>query len=233
MRPITDRLRISREKLAYIIDATAAPVCIIAPVSSWAVAVASEVSDTDGFHIFLSTIPYNLYAILTILMVFFISLSGMDFGPMKKAEIKAAAAQAEEAGAAHEAAGKGKIIDLVLPIVVLVICAILGMAYVGGFFEGVSFSEAIGYNPTAGLTLGAFAGLLTAFALYIPRGLMTPKAFMADIVGGISNIVPPMLILIPCHRVIGADGSLSGYAAGIEAKKYLLQMEQEYSKGVK
>lgn len=89
MRPITDRLRISREKLAYIIDATAAPVCIIAPVSSWAVAVASEVSETGGFHIFLSTIPYNLYALLTIVMVFFISFTGKDFGPMKKAEERA------------------------------------------------------------------------------------------------------------------------------------------------
>ena len=86
MRPITDRLRISREKLAYVIDATAAPICIIAPVSSWAVAVASEVSETDGFRIFLSTIPYNLYALLTIAMVLFICVTGLDFGPMKKAE---------------------------------------------------------------------------------------------------------------------------------------------------
>ena len=210
MRPITDRLRISREKLAYIIDATAAPVCIIAPVSSWAVAVASEVSQTDGFHAFLATIPYNLYALLTILMVLFICYTGLDFGPMKRAEVAAAQAKASAETGAEQAQTKGRVIDLVLPILVLIVCAILGMAYVGGFFEGVSFSEAIGYNPTAGLTLGAFAGLVTAFLLYIPRKLMTPKEFIGNIVSGISNIVPPMLILIlswslggVCRQLIG------------------------------
>ena len=191
MRPITDRLHISREKLAYIIDATAAPVCIIAPVSSWAVAVASEVSETNGFHAFLSTIPYNLYALLTIVMVFVICLTGKDFGPMKKAEERAGlAGEAGDSGPA-EGQAKGRVIDLVLPILVLIVCAILGMAYVGGFFRGVSFSEAIGYNPTAGLTLGAFAGLLTALLLYLPRKLMTAREFMQSIVGGIGNIVPP------------------------------------------
>ena len=142
MRPITDRLRISREKLAYIIDATAAPVCIIAPVSSWAVAVASEVSATDGFHVFLSTIPYNFYALLTILMVIFISYSGKDFGPMKKAEEEALLKTPDEEQDTFREKTKGRVYDLVLPILVLIICAILGMAYVGGFFEGVSFSEA-------------------------------------------------------------------------------------------
>ncbi|MBO6054958.1 MAG: Na+/H+ antiporter NhaC family protein [Oscillospiraceae bacterium] len=217
MRPITDRLKISREKLAYIIDATAAPVCIIAPVSSWAVAVASEVSETGGFHIFLSTIPYNLYALLTILMVLFISGTGLDFGPMKRAErlaMESEAAEQEETAVSS----KGRVIDLVLPILVLIVCAILGMAYVGGFFEGVSFSEAIGYNPTAGLTLGAFAGLLTAFILYIPRKIMTAKEFIQNIVSGISNIVPPMLILIlswslggVCREMIGTGVFISGF----------------------
>jgi Na+/H+ antiporter NhaC len=220
MRPITDRLRISREKLAYIIDATAAPVCIIAPVSSWAVAVASEVSEKNGFNVFLSTIPFNFYALMTILMVFFIAFTGRDFGPMKKAEEKMRAEGAEQKtdGAAEES--KGKVIDLVLPIVVLIICAILGMAYVGGFFSGTSFSEAIGYNPTAGLSLGAFAGLVTAFLLYIPRKLMTPKEFIDCIVGGIGNIVPPMLILIlswslggVCRQLIGTGIFISGFVS--------------------
>ena len=221
MRPITDRLRISREKLAYIIDATAAPVCIIAPVSSWAVAVASEVSQTGGFHVFLSTIPYNLYALLTILMVFFVCFTGKDFGPMKKAEERAALEGAEPtSGEAEAAQPKGRVIDLVLPILVLIVCAILGMAYVGGFFEGVSFSEAIGYNPTAGLTLGAFAGLVTAFVLYIPRRLMTPKAFVSNFVSGIGNIVPPMLILIlswslggVCRQLIGTGVYISSFVS--------------------
>ena len=221
MRPITDRLRISREKLAYIIDATAAPVCIIAPVSSWAVAVASEVGEKNGFNIFLSTIPYNFYALMTILMVFVISFTGRDFGPMKKAEEEAEIRiPAEQTGSDTETA-KGHVIDLVLPIVVLIICAILGMAYVGGFFEGVSFSEAIGYNPTAGLSLGAFAGLICAGLLYLPRKLMKPKEFIECIVSGIGNIVPPMLILIlswslggVCRQLIGTGVFISGFVNG-------------------
>ena len=234
MRPIADRLRISREKLAYIIDATAAPVCIIAPVSSWAVAVASEVSETGGFHIFLSTIPYNLYALLTIFMVFFLSFTGRDFGPMKKAE-SLAAGRAEETDGETEAgkgeAAKGKVIDLVLPILVLIVCAILGMAYVGGFFSGVSFSEAIGYNPTAGLTLGAFAGLLTAMLLYLPRKLMTAREFIGSIVEGIGKIVPPMLILIlswslggVCRQLIGTGVFISGFVGGANLPLGLLPL---------
>ena len=223
MRPITDRLKVSREKLAYIIDATAAPVCIIAPVSSWAVAVASEVSQTDGFNVFLSTIPYNLYALFTIIMVLFICWTGKDFGPMKAAEEAARTAEPAQLAETEEegkARPKGHVIDLVLPILVLVVCAILGMAYVGGFFSGVSFSEAIGYYPTAGLTLGAFAGLITAFVLYIPRKLMTAKEFMTNIVSGISNIVPPMLILIlswslggVCRYMIGTGKFISGFVS--------------------
>ena len=218
MRPITDRLRISREKLAYIIDATAAPVCIIAPVSSWAAAVASEVSDTNGFHVFLSTIPYNFYALMTILMVFFISFTGRDFGPMKRAESDAQDRISGGNDAADAIKTKGQVIDRALPIVALVICAIFGMAYVGGFFEGISFSEAIGYNPAAGLSLGAFAGLIAAFALYIPRKLMKPREFIECMVSGIENIVPPMLILIlswslggVCRQLIGTGVFISGF----------------------
>lgn len=220
MRPITDRMKISREKLAYIIDATAAPVCIIAPVSSWAVAVASEVSEKGGFHIFLSTIPYNLYALLTIIMVVFISATGLDFGAMKKAEEKAAAGNGEAEGDRKEGTSKGRVIDLVLPVATLVVCAILGMAYVGGFFEGTPFSEAIGENPTAGLSLGAFAGLCVAGILYLPRKLMTPKEFIENIVSGISSIVPPMLILIlswslggVCRQLIGTGVFISGFVS--------------------
>lgn len=230
MRPVFDRFRISREKLAYIIDATAAPVCIIAPVSSWAVAVASEVSAEDGFHTFLSTIPYNLYAILTIIMVFFICLTGKDFGAMKKAELRAlenAPAEAEETDSGN--AKKGGVIDLALPIIVLIICAILGMGYVGGFFDGVPFSQAIGENPTAGLTLGAFAALLTAAALYLPRRLMKPKEFIDNIVSGIGSIVPPLLTLIlswslsgVCREMLGTGVFISGLVEGMNtALKFL------------
>ena len=229
MRPITDRLKISREKLAYIIDATAAPVCIIAPVSSWAVAVASEVSDSTGFNVFLKTIPYNFYALMTILMVFLISFTGRDFGPMKKAEERVLKETSDEQGKTAADDTDGNVIDLVLPILVLIICAILGMAYVGGFFDGVSFSEAIGYNPTAGLSLGAFAGLMTAMLLYLPRKLMKPKEFIDCIVNGIGNIVPPMLILIlswtlggVCRQLIGTGVFISGFVADANISLKLL-----------
>ena len=223
MRPVYDRERISREKLAYIIDATAAPVCIIAPVSSWAVAVASEISETNGFNAFLSTVPYNLYALLTIIMVIFICVSNKDFGPMKRAEEKALRDGNPEVKDEQKASGnaKGTVWDLALPIIVLVICAILGMAYVGGFFNGVPFSQAIGENPVAGLALGAFAGIVTAFLMYIPRKLMRPKEFIESCVNGIGSIVPPMLILIlswslggVCREMIGTGEFISGFVAG-------------------
>ena len=232
MRPVYDRQRISREKLAYIIDATAAPICIIAPVSSWAVAVASEVSDTNGFQTFLSTVPYTLYALLTIMMVAFVCITGLDFGKMRKAEEKAQLegngdTMTEEKDDTQES--KGRVIDLVLPILVLIVCAILGMAYVGGFFSGTPFSEAIGANPTAGLSLGAFAGLVTAFILYIPRKIMKPKQFAGNIVSGIGSIVPPMLILIlswtlggVCRELIGTGEFISGFIASSNVPLQLL-----------
>ena len=225
MRPVYDRQRISREKLAYIIDATAAPICIIAPVSSWAVAVASEVSEKNGFQIFLSTVPYNLYALLTILMVIFISVTGLDFGKMKKAEEKASLEGIDESLKDDKSNknDKARVLDLVLPILVLVVFAILGMAYVGGFFRGVPFSEAIGENPTAGLSLGAFAGLVTAFLLYIPRKILTPKLFVSSIVSGIGSIVPPMIILILSWSLGGVCRELiSGFIASTNVPLQLL-----------
>ncbi|MDE6214759.1 MAG: Na+/H+ antiporter NhaC family protein, partial [Lachnospiraceae bacterium] len=209
MRPITDKCKVSREKLAYLLDATAAPVCIIAPISSWAVAVASEVEEAGGLNAFIRTIPYNLYAILTIVMVFFLSITDFDFGPMKKAEenqsIEDMKAQKEDAGVKN-----GTVPDLVVPILTLIVCSILGMAYVGGYFEGRSFAEAIGENPTAGLTLGTFAALLIAMVMYVPRKLMGLREFMAGVVDGIKTMIPALLILIlawalggVCREMIG------------------------------
>ena len=206
-------------------------ICIIAPVSSWAVEVASYISEENGFHAFLSTIPYNLYALLTIIMVLFICISGKDYGKMRKAEEEAASRKtplvSEEA--AQGASPKGRVIDLVLPVLVLVICAILGMAYVGGFFSGTPFSEAIGIYPTAGLSLGAFAGLITAFILYIPRKLITPKEFVESIVKGISNIIAPMLILIlswtlggVCREMIGTGEFISSFVSSSNLPLQLL-----------
>jgi Na+/H+ antiporter NhaC len=153
-------------------------------------------------------------------MILPISFTGRDFGPMKKAELEAAARTEEEAVSDASDVKNGKVIDLVLPIVVLIIFAILGMAYVGGFFDGVSFSEAIGYNPTAGLSLGAFAGLITAFLLYIPRKLMKPREFIEGIVSGVGSIIPPMLILIlswslggVCRQLIGTGIYISDFVS--------------------
>ena len=220
MRPITDKHKISREKLAYLLDATAAPICIIAPISSWAVAVASEVEEAGGLNAFLQTIPYNLYAILTIAMVLFLSATNFDFGPMKRAEQKLETVS-ESAGEAQEVETKGTVLDLILPILTLIVTAILGMAYVGGFFEGASFAEAIGENPVAGLTLGTFAGLLVALVLYLPRKIMTAQEFVTGILDGIKTMIPPLTILIlawalggVCREMIGTGNFVSQVVSG-------------------
>ncbi|MCM1305182.1 MAG: Na+/H+ antiporter NhaC family protein [Lachnospiraceae bacterium] len=240
MRPITDKCRISREKLAYLLDATAAPVCIIAPISSWAVAVASEVEEAGGLNAFVRTIPYNLYAILTIIMVFFLSATDFDFGPMQKAERgrrgerlpvpEAGMGSADEAGARSEAdvkpgkreKKKGSVPDLILPVLTLIVCAILGMAYVGGYFEGRPFTEAIGENPTAGLTLGTFAALVVAMALYIPRRIMSLRQFMTGVIDGIKTMIPALTILIlawalggVCREMIGTGIFVSNFVTAV------------------
>lgn len=221
MRPITDKCKISREKLAYLLDATAAPVCIIAPISSWAVAVASEVEEAGGLNAFIRTIPYNLYAILTIVMVFFLSITDFDFGPMEKAETRRGEGKA---GETEEEAKKrkGTVLDLVLPVATLIVCAILGMAYVGGFFEGKSFAEAIGENPTAGLTLGTFVALMVALLLYLPRKIMSLKEFMNGVIDGIKTMIPALTILIlawalggVCREMIGTGYFVSDFVRAV------------------
>ena len=221
MRPITDKHKIAREKLAYLIDATAAPVCIIAPISSWAVAVSSDVGAAGGLNAFVQTIPYNLYALLTLIMVLFICLTNFDFGPMKKAVKEAAEKPYAEEEEEKELdgiriSGKGSVLDLVVPIVVLVIASILGMAYVGGFFSGTAFTEAIGENPTAGLTLGAFAALLVALVMYIPRKLLRFREFMSGVTQGVKSMVPAIMILVfawslsgVCREMIGTGEFVS------------------------
>ncbi len=222
MRPITDKHKIAREKLAYIIDSTAAPICIIAPISSWAVAVASEVGAGEGLSAFVQTIPYNLYALLTIVMVLVICFTEFDFGPMKKAVELAKTQNFDEEDDAKEMDGirisdKGTVFDLVIPMVVLIICSILGMAYVGGFFSGVDFVTAIGEDPTVGLTLGAFAALVVAMIMYIPRKLVTFREFMEGVTQGVKYMVSAILILIfawslsgVCRELIGTGEFVSG-----------------------
>ena len=226
MRPITDKHKVPREKLAYIIDSTAAPVCIIAPISSWAVAVASEVGGEGGLSAFVQTIPYNLYALLTLLMVAIICFTDFDFGKMKKAVAEAEIQKYDEVEDEKEMDGvkisdKGRVFDLLIPMVVLISCSILGMAYVGGFFQGVDFTTAIGENPTAGLTLGALAALICALALYIPRKLVTFREFMSGITAGVKLMVSAVMILSlawslsgVCREMIGTGEFVSGLVSG-------------------
>ena len=226
MRPITDKHKIAREKLAYIIDSTAAPVCIIAPISSWAVAVASEVGGDGGLGAFVQTIPYNLYALLTLLMVAIICFTDFDFGKMKKVVAEAAEQEYDEVEEEKEMDGvkisdKGRVFDLLIPMIVLISCSILGMAYVGGFFSGVDFATAIGENPTAGLTLGALAALVCALVLYIPRKLVTFREFMGGITAGVKLMVSAVMILSlawslsgVCRDMIGTGEFVSGLVSG-------------------
>ena len=223
MRPLTDRHKISREKLAYIIDATAAPVCIIAPISSWAVAVAGDLGE-NGFQMFLDSIPYNFYALLTLLMVLILCLTNMDFGPMLKKERQAREAVKEaEDNAAMDFGGikvsnNGKVVDLVIPVLALIALSIMGMAYVGGFFRGENdFVTAIGENPSMGLAMGAFGALVVAFLMFIPRKLLSFKEFMEGLVEGARSMVPAILILVfawslsgVCREMIGTGPFVSG-----------------------
>ncbi|MDO4316139.1 MAG: Na+/H+ antiporter NhaC family protein, partial [Oscillospiraceae bacterium] len=203
MRPITDKHNISRAKLAYIIDATAAPVCIIAPVSSWAAAVAGFAEDGQGFSLFLQAIPYNYYALLTIVMMLGLVFMKVDYGPMARFEKNAvekgdlfsgvnpyASAEDEDVG------GKGSVLDLVFPVVVLVVFCVIGMIYSGGFFQGAGFIEAFSNSDASvGLMLGSAFALVVAFVYYMIRRSMTFKEMMGCIPEGFKAMVPAIMIL--------------------------------------
>ena len=203
MRPITDKHQVSRAKLAYIIDATAAPVCIIAPVSSWAAAVASFAEEGQGLNLFIRAIPYNFYALLTVIMMLGLVFLKVDFGPMAKFERNAIEKDDLFSGSNPYAMmdeeiveDKGKVIDLVLPIVVLVVCCVTGMIYSGGFFSGASFVEAFSNSDASvGLMLGSAFGLLFALIYYFLRKSMTFKEMMGCIPEGFKAMVPAILIL--------------------------------------
>ena len=203
MRPITDKHQVSRAKLAYIIDATAAPVCIIAPISSWAAAVSGFAEDGQGLNLFIRAIPYNFYALLTIVMMLGLILFNVDFGPMAKFE-----RNAQEKGDLFSGSNpyamldeeiddtKGTVMDLVLPIIVLVICCVIGMIYSGGFFSGSDFVSAFSNSDASvGLMLGSAFGLLFAFIYYFLRRSMSFKEMMGCIPEGFKAMVPAILIL--------------------------------------
>ena len=203
MRPITDKHSISRAKLAYIIDATAAPVCIIAPISSWAAAVAGFAEDGQGFNLFLRAIPYNYYALLTIVMMVGMILMKAEFGPMAKYEKNAMekgdlfSGSNPYAGAEDDAPeDKGTVLDLVLPVVVLIICCVIGMIYSGGFFDGEGFITAFSNSDASvGLMLGSAFALVFTLAYYLIRRSMSFKEMMGCIPEGFKAMVPAIMIL--------------------------------------
>lgn len=203
MRPVTDKHNISRAKLAYLIDATAAPVCIIAPISSWAAAVTGFVEGEDGFSIFIQAIPYNFYALLTIVMMIGMVALKCEFGPMKVHEDNAKKGDIYTtegrpyANSSEEVIGrKGTVIDLVIPILSLIVCCVIGMIYTGGFFEGASFVEAFSNSDASvGLVLGSFFGLIITIALYMARKVLRFSDCMACIPEGFKAMVPAIMIL--------------------------------------
>lgn len=202
MRPVTDKHKVSRAKLAYLIDSTAAPVCIIAPISSWAAAVSGTVKDVNGIQLFIRTIPYNLYALLTLMMVVFIALSDTDYGPMKRHEDNAkkgdlfttkSTVYPEDAQPKHS---KGKVIDLLLPVAILIVMCVLGMLYTGGFFSGESFVNAFANcDACYGLALGSLGALLVIVIYFLLRRVLTFSECMDSVPAGFKQMVPAILIL--------------------------------------
>ncbi len=239
MMPVTDKQKISRAKLAYLIDATAAPVCIIAPISSWAAAVTSSAEGTgiDGFAVFLRSIPYNLYALLTLVMIVAISLMRLDFGPMKKYEQMAQEGDLY-GGTGNEYADqkqsepnpKGKVIDLVLPVLVLILLCIAGMVYTGGFFEGVPFITAFANSDASvGLVLGSLIALIFTFFWFLLRRVLTFRQFAESLPEGFRQMVPAILILSFawtlsgfCRDALGAGEFVGNLVAGNAAASLLM-----------
>ena len=227
MRPVTDTHNISRAKLAYLIDATAAPVCIIAPISSWAAAVAGFASESDanGIALFISAIPYNFYALLTILMMITLSVTKTDFGPMAihernalKGDLFTTENRPYADADAHEDTSKGKVIDLVLPVVVLVVACVIGLIYTGGFFSGESFVSAFANcSASMGLVLGSSVALVFAIIFFIIRRVLSFKDCMACIPEGFKAMVPAILILTFAWTLKSMTDSLGAaeFVAGV------------------
>lgn len=221
MRPVTDKHGISREKLAYLIDSTAAPICIIAPVSSWAAAVAGFAGEGEnGFLLFCKAIPYNFYALLTIVMILSLVFLKVDFGTMSKYE--KALQMMSDNHVEDNAETKGKVIDLLLPIIVLIVFCVIGMLYSGGFFadgdahlniiEGFANSDA-----SVGLMIGSFGALIITLIFYMCRRVLSFKAAMECIPEGFKAMVPAILILTLAWTLKGMTDSLGAkqFVAGL------------------
>jgi Na+/H+ antiporter NhaC len=218
MRPITDGHQVSRAKLAYLLDSTAAPVCIIAPISCWAAAVSYAVPEgmeINGFHMFIRTIPYNLYALATLVMLLLLVLLKLDYGPMRlheanarKGDLFTAGDQPyEEPEDAQE--GKGRISDLVIPVAVLIFTCLLGMVYTGGLFQGAGLINAFADADSArGLVMGSLVTVIVTFWLYMNRGVIGFQDFMGCFAAGFRSMCAPMIILILSWNLSGVTGLL-------------------------
>lgn len=235
MRPVTDQHRISRAKLAYLIDATAAPVCIIAPISSWAAAVSGFVEGENGMSLFLQTIPFNFYAIFTIAMMLFLVAFRLDYGPMALHERNAV--EKEDLFTTEERAGDeslerplrqkpGEIIDMLVPILSLVLCCVVGMIYTGGFFSGESFIDAFAAsNASTGLVLGSFVSLVITLAFYMLRNVLSFNQCMDCLPEGFRQMVPAILILTFAW-------SLKAMTDSLGAKEYVAAAVKSSATGV-
>ena len=238
MRPVTDKHGISRAKLAYVIDATAAPVCIIAPISSWAAAVSSVAPEGEGLTLFIRSIPYNLYALLTIGMMLLMAALRLDFGKMRIHEKNAEAGDlyttdsrpyADEK--VPEDTGRGHVYDLILPIAVLIVSCVLTMIYSGGFFDPSSsaylrFADAFsGSDASVGLVLGSFLALVFTFLLFVPRRVVSFREFTEALSGGFKAMVPAILILTFAWTLSGVTNSLG-------AKVYVAELVRHAAGGL-
>ena len=231
MRPVTDKHKVSRAKLAYMIDATAAPVCIIAPVSSWAAAVASFAEDGQGLTLFIQAIPFNFYAILTIIMMITLAVMKFDFGPMAINERNAMEHGDLFSGANQyanvveaEDSGKAIVLDLVLPVIILIASCVIGMIYSGGFFDGASFIEAFsGADASVGLMLGSAFSLVFAFIYFGIRRTVTLRQMMETLPEGFKAMVPAILILTFAW-------SLKAMTDSLGAKLFVETMVETYAK---
>ena len=271
MGPILDRFKVSREKLAWIIDSMAAPVCIIAPVSSWAVAVGGYLGD-GGFSTFVASIPYNLYALLTVYFVLLVTVTGWDFGLMLRAErgvrgtgergmaqamahaglsgktqadfegrvrvpskvteesdIDAAAAHTPETYKGLPVSDRGRVADLVVPLAALLVFSVIGMLYVGDFFSGASFGDAIGADPVSGLCIGSCVALVVAGCMFLPRRLMTLDRFVEGLSEGVRSMVGAIMILVlawslggVCRYMLGTGEFVSSFLTSVGAPLTLL-----------
>lgn len=221
MRPVTDRFKLSREKLAYLIDSTAAPVCIIAPISSWAAAVSGFVDGEDGLGLFIKAIPFNFYALFTILALFIVAIGKVNFGPMKKYESGQESFD-EKLDSINVPEGKGKILDLVVPIVLLIVFCTVGMVYTGGFFasgeNAKGFVDAFANSDASiGLVLGSFAALILTLIFYLSRRVLGFNKCMACVPDGFKAMVPAILILCLAWTLKGVTDTLGAkeFVAGI------------------